>query len=365
MSTKLRKIEPRNASDRLNTPTDLSDDAIKEISAALNGLLADTFALYVKTKNFPLAYQRPTFPRLPSASGRAGRTDRGQHRHPGRAGSQDRRNDDPLDRPHRQASARQGQRRRVRPARRHARGADGRQQGPHREHAQGARDRRRARGRRHREPARSTSSTRPRSGPGSCSRPAAARIAPARSRDRQPEHARLYSAILYLGKPEEALGIAIAAEGGTDVASRIAAGRGGGLAGRTGPAGAQALDYAVFKASVEPIFITKRAGYTRCVVCHAGANNAFRLERLPGASGSSPRSSRARISRRCPVWWCRVSRMTAICLIYPLVPRKAARPTIRAAGNGRPRTIRTGRRSRAGSAGRNRRGRVTLKSRKK
>src|SRR5262245_32169548 len=49
-------------------------------------------------------------------------------------------------------------------------------------------------------------------------------------------------------------------------------------------AGAQTLDYEVFKASVEPIFITKRAGYTRCVVCHAGANNAFRLERLPADS---------------------------------------------------------------------------------
>ena len=46
-------------------------------------------------------------------------------------------------------------------------------------------------------------------------------------------------------------------------------------------AGAQDLDYGVFKASVGPIFITKRDGYSRCVVCHAGANNALRLER-PG-----------------------------------------------------------------------------------
>ena len=51
-----------------------------------------------------------------------------------------------------------------------------------------------------------------------------------------------------------------------------------------GSAGAQALDYEVYKASVEPIFITKRPGYTRCVVCHAGANNALRLERLPADS---------------------------------------------------------------------------------
>ena len=36
----------------LDTPTDLSDDAVKEISSALNAILADTFALYLKTKNF-------------------------------------------------------------------------------------------------------------------------------------------------------------------------------------------------------------------------------------------------------------------------------------------------------------------------
>ena len=47
---------------------------------------------------------------------------------------------------------------------------------------------------------------------------------------------------------------------------------------------AQTLDYEVYKASVEPIFITKRPGYTRCVVCHAGANNSFRLERVPADS---------------------------------------------------------------------------------
>ncbi|MBV9287617.1 MAG: DNA starvation/stationary phase protection protein [Hyphomicrobiales bacterium] len=36
----------------LDTPTDLKPEAVKDISAALNILLADTFALYVKTKNF-------------------------------------------------------------------------------------------------------------------------------------------------------------------------------------------------------------------------------------------------------------------------------------------------------------------------
>lgn len=41
------------------------------------------------------------------------------------------------------------------------------------------------------------------------------------------------------------------------------------------------LDYDVFKRDVEPIFLKKRAGHTRCYVCHAESNNAFRLERLP------------------------------------------------------------------------------------
>ena len=36
----------------LATPTDLGADAVRDISAALNALLADMFALYLKTKNF-------------------------------------------------------------------------------------------------------------------------------------------------------------------------------------------------------------------------------------------------------------------------------------------------------------------------
>ena len=36
----------------LDTPTDLSADGLNRISASLNTLLADAFALYLKTKNF-------------------------------------------------------------------------------------------------------------------------------------------------------------------------------------------------------------------------------------------------------------------------------------------------------------------------
>ncbi|WP_407178795.1 Dps family protein [Bradyrhizobium sp. STM 3562] len=40
------------AREELETPTDLGRDAVRDIPAALGALLADVFALYVKTKNF-------------------------------------------------------------------------------------------------------------------------------------------------------------------------------------------------------------------------------------------------------------------------------------------------------------------------
>jgi starvation-inducible DNA-binding protein len=45
----------------LDTPTDLPDEAVRAISAALNGLLADAFALYLKTKNFHWHISGPHF----------------------------------------------------------------------------------------------------------------------------------------------------------------------------------------------------------------------------------------------------------------------------------------------------------------
>src|SRR3954453_23374677 len=61
VTSKVRKLEPHTAPARLDTPTDLSDDAVREVSAALNALLADTFALYVKTKNFHWHISGPHF----------------------------------------------------------------------------------------------------------------------------------------------------------------------------------------------------------------------------------------------------------------------------------------------------------------
>ena len=47
--------------EELATPTDLSADAVRDISGALNALLADMFALYVKTKNFHWHVSGPHF----------------------------------------------------------------------------------------------------------------------------------------------------------------------------------------------------------------------------------------------------------------------------------------------------------------
>jgi len=48
----------------------------------------------------------------------------------------------------------------------------------------------------------------------------------------------------------------------------------------SGSSAAESLDYAFYKTWVEPIFLKKRDGHTRCYVCHVESNNAFRLERI-------------------------------------------------------------------------------------
>ena len=57
MNSKVRKLEaPHVASAALDTPTDLSAKAVKEMTAAVNGLVAD-----VKTKNFHWHVSGPHF----------------------------------------------------------------------------------------------------------------------------------------------------------------------------------------------------------------------------------------------------------------------------------------------------------------
>jgi hypothetical protein len=43
------------------------------------------------------------------------------------------------------------------------------------------------------------------------------------------------------------------------------------------------LDFAFFKAKVEPLLLEKRPGHARCVVCHSTAT-AFRLQPLPAGA---------------------------------------------------------------------------------
>ena len=55
------KSRARAGSPRLATPTDLGANASKDLSGALNALLADVFTLYMKTKNFHWHVSGPHF----------------------------------------------------------------------------------------------------------------------------------------------------------------------------------------------------------------------------------------------------------------------------------------------------------------
>jgi hypothetical protein len=85
-------------------------------------------------------------------------------------------------------------------------------------------------------------------------------------------------------------------------------------------AGAPALDFAAFKSKVEPIFLEKRAGHTRCYVCHAESNNHFRLQKLsPGQAMWNDEQSRKNFEM--------ISRLvnpgdpdTSRLLLHPLAP---------------------------------------------
>ena len=64
----MAKKEPSNESELrarrsapLVTPTDLGTDASKNIAAGMNGILADVFSLYLKTKNFHWHMSGPHF----------------------------------------------------------------------------------------------------------------------------------------------------------------------------------------------------------------------------------------------------------------------------------------------------------------
>src|SRR5437762_230645 len=54
-------VSPAHRKPALDTPTSLGSEATRDISGALNALLADFFALYLKTKNFHWHVSGPHF----------------------------------------------------------------------------------------------------------------------------------------------------------------------------------------------------------------------------------------------------------------------------------------------------------------
>jgi starvation-inducible DNA-binding protein len=61
VSNKVQELKKSRVAPALHTPTDLSADAVRAMSEALNAILADTLALYVKTKNFHWHVSGPHF----------------------------------------------------------------------------------------------------------------------------------------------------------------------------------------------------------------------------------------------------------------------------------------------------------------
>src|ERR1700728_2360471 len=59
MSTKSELVKRQQSP--LNNPSDIAPGAVKDISGALNALLADVFCLYIKTKNFHWHMSGPHF----------------------------------------------------------------------------------------------------------------------------------------------------------------------------------------------------------------------------------------------------------------------------------------------------------------
>jgi starvation-inducible DNA-binding protein len=62
VNSKIRALDTRRkTAPALDTPTDLTSDAVRDISAKLNVVLSDVFALYLKTKNFHWHVSGPHF----------------------------------------------------------------------------------------------------------------------------------------------------------------------------------------------------------------------------------------------------------------------------------------------------------------
>ena len=84
---------------------------------------------------------------------------------------------------------------------------------------------------------------------------------------------------------------------------------------------ADAPDFDYFKAKVEPIFLAKRPGHARCVMCHAEANNALRLEKLPaGQSNWTEEQTRKNYDTVVKIVQAADDPLKSKLLIHPLAP---------------------------------------------
>ena len=81
------------------------------------------------------------------------------------------------------------------------------------------------------------------------------------------------------------------------------------------------LDYEFYKTKVQPIFLAKRPGHAPCVVCHAEANNMFRLEKLPqGQTVWTEEQTRKNFETVSKIVEAVDDPLTAKILLHPLAP---------------------------------------------
>ncbi|HLK82944.1 MAG TPA: hypothetical protein VKT99_15830 [Xanthobacteraceae bacterium] len=84
---------------------------------------------------------------------------------------------------------------------------------------------------------------------------------------------------------------------------------------------ADAPDFEYFKAKVQPIFLTKRPGHARCVMCHAEANNMLRLQKLPeGQTTWSEEDTRKNYETVVKIVQAADDPLKSKILIHPLAP---------------------------------------------
>jgi hypothetical protein len=93
------------------------------------------------------------------------------------------------------------------------------------------------------------------------------------------------------------------------------------LASTTFVSAAATLDYDFYKAKVQPIFLEKRPGHAPCAMCHAGAENTLRLEKLPdGQSAWTEEQTRRNFDTVSKIVQAADNPLKSKILMHPLAP---------------------------------------------